>query len=124
MRPCSPRWLGLLLLSVGCAASGRGDRPPAAGPAPSSAAISNVGFDRALRIGSDYVVASTGVEPRLVGSQVTPTGMLALTFDLGPSVPEPVRVMVDPTLGKVQSLEPVQEVPGIASPAKPKPRPP
>jgi hypothetical protein len=82
-----------------------------------------VGFDRALRLGSDYVVASTGVQPKLVQSQVTPTGMLALTFDLGPSVPEPVRVMVDPNLGKVHSLEPVQEIHGITSPAEPNPKP-
>jgi len=118
-------WLGVLLLSAGCAASGRGDRPPAPGPAPSPAAISNVGYDRALRAGSDYVVASTGVDqPKLAKSQITPTGMLELTFDLGPSVPEPVKVLVDPNQGKVHSLEPVHEIPpGIISPAEPKPKP-
>ncbi len=112
----------MLLLCAGCAASGHGDRPPAAGPAPSSAAISNLGFDRALRVGSDYVVASTGIQPTLVKSQTLPSGMLQLTFDLGPGVPEPVRVTVDPNQGKVRSLEPVQEIPGITSPASPNPR--
>jgi hypothetical protein len=124
VRSRSSGWLGVLLLCAACAASGRGDRPPAVGPAPSSAAISNVGFDRALRAGSDYVVANTGVDqPKLVQSQTLPTGMLQLTFDLGPGVPEPVRVTVDPNQGKVHGLEPVQEIPEITTPANPNPNP-
>jgi hypothetical protein len=111
-------WPGILLVA-GCATSGSGDRPPAAAPAPSPAAISNVGFDRALKAGSDYVVASTGVDhPTLQQSQTLPSGLLQLTFDLGPGVPEPVRVTVDPERGKVQSLEPVVQVPGLLVPAK------
>ena len=117
MRSRSSGWLGVLLLAAACA-SGRSDRPPAAGPAPSPGAISTLGFDGAVKAGSDYVVASTGVDrATLVKSQTLPSGMLQLTFDLGPGIPEPVRVTVDPTQGKVQSLEPVQEIPGITSPA-------
>ena len=120
MRSCSSGWLGVLLfsvaLSVACAAAGRGDRPPNAAPAPSSAAISNLGFDGAVKAGSDYVVASTGVQPTLSKSQTLPSGMLQLDFDLGPGVPEPMRVTLDPNQ-KVQTLAPVQEIPGITSPA-------
>lgn len=112
--------LGLVLLCTACAASGRSERPPAPAPAPSSAAISNLGFDGAVKAGSDYVTASTGVDkPTLNKSQELPSGMLQLDFDLGPGVPEPVRVTVDPNQGKVQSMEPVQQVPRISSPASP-----
>ena len=119
MRFRSPGWLGVLFLHVACAAAGRGDRPPNAAPAPSSAAISNLGFDGAVKAGSDYVAASTTVDhPKLTRSEALPSGMLQLDFDLGPDVPEPVRVTVDPNQGKVQSMEPVQQIPGITSPAK------
>ena len=117
MRSRCPGWLGVLVLSTGCAAAGHSDRPPNAAPAPSSAAISNLGFDGAVKAGSDYVVASTRVErATLIKSQILPSGMLQLDFDLGPGVPEPVRVTVDPNQGKVQSLEPVQGIPGILTP--------
>lgn len=111
-------WPGILLLAAGCA-SGRSDRPPAVAPAPSPGAISNLGFDGAVKAGSDYVVAATGVDrATLHQSQTLPSGMLQLTFDLGPDVPEPVRVTVDPNQGRVQSLEPVEQIPGITTPAK------
>lgn len=118
MRSRSSGWLGVLLLCVACAASGRSDRPPNAAPAPSSAAISNLGFDGAVKAGSDYVAASTGVpHPSVSKSQTLPSGMLQLDYDLGPGVPEPMRVTVDPNNGRVQPLEPVQEIPGVTSPA-------
>lgn len=111
-------WLGVLLLFAACAAAGGSDRPPNVAPAPSSAAISNLGFDGAVKAGSDYVVASTGVDRvTLNKSQTLPSGMLQLDYDLGPDVPEPVRVTVDPSKGKVQSLEPVLQIPGLTHPA-------
>jgi hypothetical protein len=113
--------IGALLvgLCAGCAASGQSNRPPNVAPAPSSASIGNVGFERAVKVGSDYVYASTGVsDPRLVSSQELPAGMLELTFDLGPGVPEPMRLTVDPEQGRVKSAEPVQQIPGITEPAK------
>ena len=110
----APRWIAVLLLFTGCAAAGRSDRPPAPGPAPSPGAISALGYEGAVKAGSDYVVVSTGVTNLAVNKiQTLPSGMLVLTFDLGPGVPEPMRVLVDPNQGKVQSLEPVQQVPGI-----------
>ncbi|HEY1416404.1 MAG TPA: hypothetical protein VGF41_00825 [Myxococcaceae bacterium] len=118
MRSRSSGWLGVLLLGAGCAAAGHSDRPPNPGPAPSPGAISTLGFASAVRAGSDYVVANTGVDrPTLTSSQTLPSGMLQLDFDLGPGVPDPMRVTVDPNAGKVQPLEPVQEIPGITSPA-------
>ena len=118
MRSRSPGWLLALLLAAGCAAAGHSDRPPNVAPAPSAAAISNLGFDGAVKAGSDYVVASTGVDhPTVSKTQTLPSGMLQLDFDLGPGVPEPMRVTVDPDKGRVQSLEPVQEIPGVTSPA-------
>ncbi|HZJ52769.1 MAG TPA: hypothetical protein VFD38_01415 [Myxococcaceae bacterium] len=119
MRARSSGWLALLLLGAACAAAGRGDRPPAPGPAPSPGAITSLGYEGAIKAGSDYVVASTNVaKPTLARSQTLPSGMLQLDFDLGPGVPEPVRVTVDPNEGKVHSLEPVQQIPGIITPAK------
>jgi len=41
-----------------------------------------------------------------------------LTFDLGPGVPEPMQVVVDPNQGKVQNLEPVQQVPVVTDKAR------
>jgi len=112
-------WAGLFLLGAGCAAAGGSDRPPAPGPAPSSAAIANLGFDGALKAGSDYVAASTGVTTAKVHqAQTLPSGMLELTFDLGPGVPEPMRVVVDPEQGKVQPIEPVPQIRGITNPTK------
>ncbi len=112
-------WPGILLLAAGCASAGRSDRPPAVAPAPSPGAISNLGFDGAVKAGSDYVVATTGVDHATLNkSQTLPSGMLQLTFDLGPDVPEPVRVTVDPSQGRVHSLEPVEQIPGITTPAK------
>jgi len=110
----------LLLMCAGCAAAGRSDRPPAPGPAPSPGAISALGPEGALRAGSDYVVASTGVsEAKVNSSQTLPGGMLELTFDLGPGVPEPMRVIVDPELGKVQTPGPVPEVPSVTGTPNP-----
>ena len=118
MRSRSSGWLGVLLLWAACAAAGGSDRPPNAAPAPSSAAISNLGFDGAVKAGSDYVAASTGVDHATLNkSQTLPSGMLQLDYDLGPDVPEPVRVTVDPGKGKVQSLEPVLQIPGLTHPA-------
>ena len=118
MRFRSSGWLGVLLLTAACAAAGRSDRPPNPGPPPSPGAISTLGFQGAVRAGSDYVVASTTVpHPTLTRSETLPSGMLQLDFDLGPDGPEPVRVTVDPDQGKVQSLEPVQGIPGVLTPA-------
>ena len=114
----APGWIAVLL-SAGCAASGTSERPPTVAPAPSPAAISNLGFDGAVKAGSDYVVANTGVDHATLNkSQEIPGGMLALTFDLGPDVPEPVQVVVDPNQGKVQNLEPVQQVPVVTDKAR------
>ena len=120
MRPRPSGWIGIaLLLSAGCAASGRNDRPSAPGPAPSPGAISTLGYEGAVKAGSDYVVASTGVSaPTVNKSQTLPSGMLQLTFDLGPGVPEPMQVVVDPNQGKVQNLEPVQQVPVVTDKAR------
>ncbi len=118
MRSRSSGWLVVSLVAAGCAAAGHGDRPPNVAPPPSSAAISNLGFDGAVKAGSDYVVASTGVDhPTVAKSETLPSGMLQLDFDLGPGVPEPMRVTVDPNKGRVQTLEPVQGIPGVTSPA-------
>src|SRR5262245_8645318 len=93
---------GLALAWLGCAASGASTRPPEVAPAPSAAAVSNVGFDRAVKLGSDYVYANTGVSTVAVASsQSLPGGMVELTFDMGPGVPEPMRVVVDQSQGKV-----------------------
>ena len=117
MRFRSSGWLGVVLLVAGCAAAGRSDRPPTPGPAPSPGAIATLGFPSAVRAGSDYVVANTCVSnPTLAQSQTLPSGNLQLDFDLGPGVPEPMRVTVDPS-GNVQPHEPVQQIPGITSPA-------
>jgi hypothetical protein len=118
VRSRSSGWLGVVLLLAGCAAAGRSDRPPNPGPPPSPGAIAVLGFPAAVRAGSDYVVANTGVDrPTLSSSQTLPSGNLQLDFDLGPGVPEPMRVTVDPNSGRVQPLEPVQEIPGVTSPA-------
>lgn len=117
MRSRSTGWLVVLLVAAGCAAAGHGDRPPNVAPPPSSASINNVGFDGAVKAGSDYVYASTGVDhPTVTKSETLPSGMLQLEFDLGPGVPEPMRVTVDPNQGRVQTLEPVQGIPGVTSP--------
>jgi hypothetical protein len=110
----------LLLACTACAAAGSSNRGPAPSPPPSPGAIANVGFDRAMRMGSDYVVASTGVTPTVQKAQTLPSGNLELTFDMGPGVPEPVRVVVDPNQGKVQTLPPVEQVSGVTSPAAPR----
>ena len=116
MRSRSSGCIGVLLLVAGCAAAGRSDRPPNPGPPPSPGAIATLGFPAAVRAGSDYVVVHTGVnDPTVARSQTLPSGNLQLDFDLGPGVPEPMRVTVDPS-GNVQPLEPVQEIPGITSP--------
>lgn len=118
MRSRSSGWLGVLLLCGACAASGRSDRPPNAAPAPSPGAITALGYDGAVKAGSDYVAASTGVPQASVRkSETLPSGMLQLDYDLGPGVPEPMRVTVDPNSGRVQPLRPVQEIPGVTSPA-------
>jgi hypothetical protein len=118
VKPGTARWIAFLLCA-GCAASGRNDRPPAPGPAPSPGAIHALGYEGAVKAGSDYVVASTGVTSATVNkTQTLPSGMLELTFDLGPGVPEPMRVVVDPNQGKVQSLEPVQQVPVVTDKAR------
>ncbi len=77
--------------------------------------IATLGFDQAVRMGSDYVRQSTGVgDATLLASQETPAGLLQLTFDLGPGK-FPVRVTVDRINGQVTSMEPVQ---GVTQPAQ------
>ena len=115
-----PGWVGLLFVAAACV-SGRSDRPPNVAPAPSAAAISNVGFEQAVKLGSDYVYANTGVSnPTVASSQTLPGGMLELTFDLGPGVPEPARVVIDQNAGKVNnpSEAPVQGVIDTTSPKR------
>jgi hypothetical protein len=108
-----PEWVRLLVVAPGCA-SGRSERPPNVAPAPSSAAISNVGFDQALKLGSDYVYTNTGVSnANVTRTQTLPGGMLEITFDLGPGIPEPARVVIDPNRGKVNSMDTPQPVPGV-----------
>jgi hypothetical protein len=78
--------------------------------------IANLGFDQAVRMGSDYVKQSTGVgEVTLLSSQELPANLLELTFDLGPGK-FPVRVTVDRISGEVRSMETLQ-VPGVTQPA-------
>jgi len=80
--------------------------------------IATLGFDQAVRIGSDYVKQSAGVgEATLIASQELPAGMVQLTFDLGPGK-FPVRVVVDRVSGQVSSMETVQPVPGVTQPAR------
>lgn len=77
--------------------------------------IANLGFDQAVRMGSDYVRQSTGVgDATLLSSQETPAGLLQLTFDLGPGK-FPVRVTVDRLNAQVTGMETVQ---GIRQPAQ------
>lgn len=77
--------------------------------------IATLGFDQAVRMGSDYVRQSAGVgDATLLASQETPAGLLQLTFDLGPGK-FPVRVTVDRINGQVTSMEPVQ---GVTQPAQ------
>jgi len=112
------RWIALFVCA-GCAAAGRSDRPPPPGPPPAPGAHTPQGFPSAVRAGSDYVVANTGVtNPTVTKSQTLPSGMVELTFDLGPGVPEPMQVVVDPNQGKVQNLEPVQQVPVVTDKAR------
>lgn len=111
---------GFLLMWTACAPAGHGNRPPAPAPPPSAASIAVLGFDQAVRMGSDYVKQSAGYgNAALLSSQELPAGMLALTFDLGPGR-FPVRVMVDRVNGQVTGMEPVEQVPGVTEPAKPR----
>ncbi len=107
---------GVFLMWTACAPSGHGNRPPAPAPPPSPGMIANLGFDQAVRMGSDYVKQSTGVgEATLLASQELPAGMLQLTFDLGPGK-FPVRVVVNRVSGQVESMETLT-VPGVQQPA-------
>ncbi|HVP60107.1 MAG TPA: hypothetical protein VMT11_06090 [Myxococcaceae bacterium] len=109
---------GFFLMWTACAPAGHGNRPPAPEPPPSPGMISTLGFDQAVRMGSDYVKQSSGVgEAALLSSQELPAGMLQLTFDLGPGR-FPVRVTVDRVNGRVTSMEPVEQVPGVTQPAR------
>jgi hypothetical protein len=77
--------------------------------------IANLGFDQAVRMGSDYVRQSAGVgDAALLSSQELPAGLLLLTFDLGPGK-FPVRVTVDRVNGRVTGMETVQ---GVRQPAQ------
>jgi len=78
--------------------------------------ISTLGFDQAVRMGSDYVRESAGVgEPTLLATQELPAGLVKLTFDLGPGK-FPVRVTVDRINGRVTSMESAPDVPGVTRP--------
>ncbi|HET9036876.1 MAG TPA: hypothetical protein VFN45_11745 [Myxococcaceae bacterium] len=106
---------GVLGMWTACAPAGHGNRPPAPEPAPSQAMIANLGFDQAVRMGSDYVRQSAGVgDAALLSSQELPAGLLLLTFDLGPGK-FPVRVTVDRVNGRVTGMETVQ---GVRQPAQ------
>ena len=107
---------GLALMWLGCAASGAGTRPPTVAPAPSSASISILGFDEAVRLGSDYVSAAGYGNAHLASSQELPGGLLELNFDLGPGA-HPVRVIVDRGTRQVTAMEQVEPIPGVVEPA-------
>lgn len=109
---------GFFLMWTACAPAGHGNRPPAPAPPPSQAMIGVLGFDQAVRMGSDYVKQSAGYgDATLIASQELPAGMLELTFDLGPGK-FPVRVVVNRVSGRVESMEPVQQVRGVTEPSK------
>jgi len=109
---------GFFLMWTACAPAGHGNRPPAPGPPPSPGMIGVLGFDQAVRLGSDYVKHSAGYgDATLISTQELPAGMLELTFDLGPGK-FPVRVVVNRVAGQVESLEPVQQIRGVTEPAK------
>ena len=106
-----------LLMWTACVPAGRGNRPPAPAPPPSPGMIATLGFDQAVRMGSDYVRQSSGVgEVTLISSQELPANLLLLTFDLGPGR-FPVRVTVDRLNNQVKSMETV-EVPGVVQPTR------
>jgi len=78
--------------------------------------ISTLGFDQAVRMGSDYVKTSAGPgEPTLLASQELSAGLVRLTFDLGPGK-FTVRVTVDRINGRVTSMESAPDVPGVTRP--------
>ncbi len=109
---------GFFLVWTACAPAGHGNRPPAPAPPPSPGMIATLGFDQAVRMGSDYVKQSAGVgEATLIASQELSAGMVQLTFDLGPGK-FPVRVVVDRVNGQVSSMETVQPGPGVTQPAR------
>ncbi|HZX43407.1 MAG TPA: hypothetical protein VFE93_16330 [Myxococcaceae bacterium] len=109
--------VGIFVVWTGCAPAGHGNRPAAPEPPPSPGMIATLGFDQAVRMGSDYVRQSTGVgDAPLLASQELPAGMLQLTFDLGPGK-FPVRVTVDRVNGRVTSMETVSPVPGATQSA-------
>ena len=108
---------GLLVMWMGCAPAGHSNRPPAPAPPPSPGMLANLGFDQAVRLGSDYVKRSTNVtDATLLSSQEFTPGILQLTFDLGPGR-FPVRVTVDRGSGQITSMETLQ-VPGVTQPAR------
>lgn len=109
---------GFFLVWTACAPAGHGNRPPAPAPPPSPGMMATLGFDQAVRMGSDYVKQSAGVgEATLIASQELSAGMVQLTFDLGPGK-FPVRVVVDRVNGQVSSMETVQPGPGVTQPAR------
>lgn len=81
--------------------------------------INTLGFDQAVQLGSDYVQKSAGPgKPALVASQELASGLVLLTFDMGPGK-FPVRVTVDRLNGQVQSMEQVKQVvPNAPDPGK------
>ncbi|HSP19984.1 MAG TPA: hypothetical protein VLQ79_10735 [Myxococcaceae bacterium] len=108
----------MVLLWMACAAAGQSDRPAAPAPPPSTAMINTLGFDQAVQMGSDYVQKAAGPgKPTLLSSQELQAGLVLLTFDMGPGK-FPVRVTVDRLNGRVTSMEPVEQVPGVTQPAK------
>jgi hypothetical protein len=79
--------------------------------------LANLGFDQAVRLGSDYVKRASNVtDATLISSQEFSPGVLQLTFDLGPGR-FPVRVTVDRGSGQVTGMESLQ-VPGVTQPAR------
>jgi len=75
--------------------------------------IATLGFDQAVKMGSDYVKQSAGVgDTTLISSQDLPGGLVKLTFDLGPGR-FPVRVTVDRIAGRVTNMETISPATGV-----------
>jgi hypothetical protein len=114
--------LGLLLAA--CVANDRSDRPPLVPPAPPQSVINTVGFDDAMRVGSDYIYASKLPDRVFLGAQELPGNLWLLRFGPGASGGPPVDLYIDAASGKVVREEPADaELKLVPVPAPPAPVP-